>query len=171
MALLLGALLIHGVRPGPFLISQNPKLFWGIVSSMYVGNVMLLIMNIPLIAVWVRILKVPYYILFPLILLFCVIGAYSINTNVVDVYLMILFGGLGYLARKTNFEPAPFVLAYVLGPLLEENFLMSLTESRGGISIFVRSPIAIGFLLVTLFLVVTTVFPSLMKKRNVFAEE
>jgi putative tricarboxylic transport membrane protein len=171
MALLLGALLIHGVRPGPFLMSQNPKLFWGIVSSMYIGNVMLLIMNIPLIAVWVRILKVPYYILFPLILLFCVIGAYSINTNVVDVYLMILFGALGYVARKTNFEPAPFVLAYVLGPLLEENFLMSLTESRGGIGIFVRSPIAIGFLLVSVFLVVTTIFPTLMKKRQIFAEE
>jgi putative tricarboxylic transport membrane protein len=171
MALLLGALLIHGVRPGPFLISQNPKLFWGIIASMYIGNAMLLIMNIPLIPIWVRILKIPYYILFPLILLFCVIGAYSINTNTTDVYLMILFGALGYVARKTGFEPAPFVLAYVLGPLLEENFLMSLTESRGGLSIFLRSSISVTFLSISFLLVITTIFPGLMKKREIFAEE
>jgi putative tricarboxylic transport membrane protein len=171
MALMLGALLIHGVRPGPFLITQNPKLFWGIITSMYVGNAMLLIMNIPLIAIWVRILKVPYYILFPLILLFCVIGAYSINTNVTDIYLMILFGGLGYIARKAGFEPAPFVLAYVLGPLLEENFLMSLTESRGNLSIFFRSSISITFLIVTFLTMIGAIFPFLRKKREIFSEE
>ena len=171
MALMLGALLIHGVRPGPFLISQNPKLFWGIITSMYVGNVMLLIMNIPLIAIWVRILKVPYYILFPLIVLFCVVGAYSISTNVMDVYLMILFGGLGYVARKTGFEPAPFVLAYVLGPLLEENFLMSLTESRGSLSIFFRSSISVTLLAITFLVMLSAVFPFLRKKREIFSEE
>jgi putative tricarboxylic transport membrane protein len=171
MALLLGAFLIHGVRPGPFLISQNPKLFWGIIMSMYVGNAMLLIMNIPLIPVWVRILKVPYYILFPLILLFCIIGAYSVNTNVTDVYLMILFGGLGYVARKIGFEPAPFVLAYVLGPLLEENLIMSLIESRGNLSIFFRSSISIAFLITTIVLVITAFFPLLRKKREIFSEE
>ena len=171
MALMLGALLIHGVRPGPFLISQNPKLFWGIIASMYVGNVMLLIMNIPLIAIWVKILKVPYYILFPLILVFCIIGAYSINTNVTDIYLMILFGGLGYVARKTGFEPAPFVFAYVLGPLLEENFLMSLTESRGHLGIFFRSSISTSFLIATFLLMASALLPFLKKKREIFAEE
>ena len=171
MALLLGALLIHGVRPGPFLISQNPQLFWGIIMSMYVGNALLLIMNIPLIAVWIKILKIPYFILFPLILLFCVIGAYSIKTNVPDVFLMILFGGIGYVARKTGFEPAPFVLAYVLGPLLEENFLMSLTESRGSLSIFFRSSISITFLVISFFVMVSALFPFLRKKREIFAED
>jgi putative tricarboxylic transport membrane protein len=170
IALLLGALLIHGVKPGPLLISQNPKLYWGIISSMYVGNVMLLIMNIPLIAIWVRILKVPYYILFPLILLFCVIGAYSINTNVADVYVMIVFGGLGYIARKIGFEPAPFVLAYVLGPLLEEKFILSLTESGGSLFIFFRSPISIAFLVITFLLMISMVFPFLRKKREIFTE-
>jgi putative tricarboxylic transport membrane protein len=170
VALLLGALLIHGVKPGPLLISQNPKLYWGIISSMYVGNVMLLIMNIPLIAIWVRILKVPYYILFPLVLLFCVIGAYSINTNVEDVYIMIVFGGLGYIARKIGFEPAPFVLAYVLGPLLEEKFILSLTESGGSLFIFFRSSISIAFLVITFLLIISVVFPFLRKKREIFAE-
>jgi putative tricarboxylic transport membrane protein len=151
------------------LISQNPKLFWGIVASMYIGNVILLVMNIPLIAIWVRILKIPYYILFPLILLFCVIGVYSINTNVTDIYLMILFGGLGYVARKTGFEPAPFVLAYVLGPLLEENFLMSLAESRGNLGIFFRSSISITFLVITFLLMISVVFPFFKKKREIFS--
>jgi putative tricarboxylic transport membrane protein len=137
---------------------------------MYVGNVMLLIMNIPLIAIWVRILKVPYYILFPLILLFCVIGAYSINTNVADVYVMIVFGGLGYIARKIGFEPAPFVLAYVLGPLLEEKFILSLTESGGSLFIFFRSPISIAFLVITFLLMISMVFPFLRKKREIFTE-
>jgi len=121
-------------------------------------------MNIPLIAIWVKILKVPYYILFPLILVFCVIGAYSINTNVTDIYLMILFGGLGYVARKTGFEPAPFVFAYVLGPLLEENFLMSLTESRGHLGIFFRSSISTSFLIVTFLLMASALLPFLKKK-------
>jgi putative tricarboxylic transport membrane protein len=170
IALLLGALLIHGVKPGPLLISQDPKLYWGVISSMYVGNVMLLIMNIPLIAIWIRILKVPYYILFPLVLLFCVIGAYSINTNVEDVYIMIVFGGLGYIARKIGFEPAPFVLAYVLGPLLEEKFILSLTESGGSLFIFFRSSISIAFLVITFLLIISVVFPFLRKKREIFAE-
>ncbi len=165
MALLMGALLIHGVRPGPFLMSQNPRLYWGIIMSMYVGNTMLLIMNIPLIAIWIRILKIPYRILFPLILLFCVIGVYGINSNPVDVFLMILFGGIGYVARKTGFEPAPFVLAYVLGPMLEENFIMSLTESRGGLSIFFRSAISSSFLIVSFLVIVGAFFPALRKKR------
>ncbi|MCJ7782944.1 MAG: tripartite tricarboxylate transporter permease, partial [Desulfobacterales bacterium] len=146
------------------------KLFWGFVASMYIGNTILLIMNIPLIAIWVRILKIPYYILFPLILLFCIIGAYSINTNVTDVYIMLIFGGLGYVARKTGFEPAPFVLAYVLGPLLEDNFLMSLTESRGNLGIFFRSTISITFLIITFLLVVSAVFPFLKRKREIFAD-
>ena len=171
MALMLGALLIHGVRPGPFLMSQNPKLFWGIVASMYIGNVILLIMNIPLIAIWVRILKIPYYILFPLILLFCVIGAYSINTNVTDIYLMILFGGLGYVARKTGFEPAPFRACLCPGAFIGRKFSYVPDRVKREFTIFFRSSISITFLAISFLLVITTIFPGLMKKREIFAEE
>ena len=170
MAILLGALLIHGLRPGPFLISQNPRLFWGLIVSMYVANAMLLVMNIPLIAIWIRILKIPYFLLFPLILLFCVVGAYGNNTSIIDVYSMILFGGLGYVARKFDFEPAPFVLAYVLGPLLEENFVMSLTESRGNLSIFFRSSISVTFLMIDLLVIIGSILPFLRRKREVLKE-
>ncbi len=170
MAMLLGTLMIHGVKPGPLLLSQQPALFWGVITSMYIGNIILLILNIPLIAIWVKILKVPYYILFPLILLFCVIGVYSLNNNEWEIYILILFGGLGYILRKLRFEVAPFVLALVLGPLLEENLRQSLVLSRGKISIFLTQPISLIFLLITIFLLSTFAIPQFKKKRRVLID-
>ena len=142
MALLLGALMIHGLTPGPLLMTRNPDLFWGVITSMYIGNVMLLVLNLPLIPMWVRFLRVPYPILFPFILLFCLIGVYTINNNVFDIYLMIFFGIVGYLARKFEFEAAPFILAVVLGPMMEKAFRQSLIMFQGDLSIFIRRPIS-----------------------------
>ena len=142
MGLLLGALMIHGVTPGPLMLSQHPEIFWGVVTSMYMGNAMLLLLNIPLIGMWVKLLKIPYKILMPLILLICMIGAYSINNNIVDVILMIIFGIAGYILRTFDYEMAPLVLAYLLGPILETAFRRSLIISNGKFSIFVGSPIS-----------------------------
>jgi len=142
MALLLGALMIHGITPGPLLMSQHPDLFWGLITSMYIGNVMLLILNLPLIPLWVKMLKIPYPILFPFILLFCLIGVYTINNNAFDIYLMILFGIFGYVARKFDFEAAPFILAVVLGPMMEKALRQSLIMSKGHFSIFITRPIS-----------------------------
>ena len=141
-ALLLGSLMIHGLTPGPLLMTKNPDLFWGVITSMYIGNVMLLVLNLPLIPMWVKLLQVPYSLLFPFILLFCLIGVYTINNNVFDIYLMTFFGVVGYLARKFEFETAPFVLAVVLGPMMEKTFRHSLIMSRGDFSVFITRPIS-----------------------------
>jgi putative tricarboxylic transport membrane protein len=148
MALLLGALMIHGIFPGPFFIKKYPDLFWGTVVSMYIGNGMLLILNLPLIPLWVRVLRIPYKILFPLILLFCLIGVYSVNNSLFDVTLMIFFGILGYFLRRSGFELAPLVLAFVLGPIMERTFRQSLIISGGSFSIFIQRPIAAASLLI-----------------------
>ena len=142
MALLLGAFIIHGLQPGPLMIAQNPKLFWGIVASMYIGNIMLLVLNLPLIGIWVKLLKLPYNVLFPLILLFTIIGVYASGNNVFDIYVMIFFGIVGYFMRKFGFEPAPLVLAFVLGPLLENNLRKALILSQGDLVTFLQRPIS-----------------------------
>jgi putative tricarboxylic transport membrane protein len=147
MAVLLGALMLHGVTIGPRLIVEEPELFWGVVGSMYVGNAMLLVLNLPLIGLWVRFLKVPYPLLFPLICLFCLIGAYTISNNTYDIYIMIIFGVLGYLFRKFEYEPAPLVLAFVLSPIMENAFRQSLIISGGDWSIFITRPISASFLI------------------------
>lgn len=158
MALLLGALIIHGIRPGPLLLRDNPGLFWGVVSSMYIGNIMLLILNLPLIPVWVKVLKVPYRILFPLILLFCVIGAYSCNNRIFDIVLMTIFGIVGYLFRKFDYECAPLILTFVLGPMFESNLRQSLILSKGDFSIFFTRPISAVFVTsAILFIIVSFV--------------
>lgn len=151
-ALLLGVLIIHGVQPGPFLIKNAPDIFWGTVASMYVGNVMLLVLNLPLIGLWVKILKVPYVFLFPLILLFCLIGCYSINYNLVDLIIMNVFGIVGYLMKKFKFDGAPLILAFVIGPIFENALRQSLMLSHGKFSIFVARPISLGFIIVTFLL-------------------
>ena len=172
MALLLGALMIHGLRPGPLLITEHPEVFWGTVASMYVGNVMLLVLNLPLIGVWVQILKVPYRTLFPLILLFCFIGAYSISTNVFDLYVMLLFGVMGYVLRKLAYEAAPLVLAFILGPMLEQNLRQALILSDGSPAVFVTHPLSAGALIVSFLLLLSAIIPSLQQKRKeVIAEE
>jgi putative tricarboxylic transport membrane protein len=146
MAVLLSAFLIHGVQPGPLLIREHPEIFWGVVASMYVGNATLLILNLPLIGLWVQLLRVPYGILFPLILMFCVIGVYSESGNIWDIVVMLAFGGLGYVMRKFDFEPAPMVLAFVLGRMAEESIRQALLMSRGSFDVLVTRPIATTFL-------------------------
>jgi putative tricarboxylic transport membrane protein len=153
MAVLLGAFLVHGVQPGPLMIKEHPEIFWGVVASMYVGNAMLLLLNLPLIGLWVQLLRVPYVVLFPMVLLFCVIGVYSISGNTWDVLLMLVFGVVGYLMRTFGYEPAPLVLAYVLGRLAEESIRQSLLMSRGSFAILIERPIA-GVLLAVAVLII-----------------
>jgi putative tricarboxylic transport membrane protein len=171
MAMLLGAFMIHGVQPGPLMMKQNPGLFWGVIASMYIGNIMLLVLNLPLIGMWVQILKVPYKILFPLILLFCLIGVYSVSNAVFDIYVMIIFGILGYLMKKFDYEGAPLVLAFVLGPLLENNLRKSLIMSQGDFSIFFIRPLSAASLILALFLLVSPFIPGLGKKRREIPKE
>jgi putative tricarboxylic transport membrane protein len=171
MAMLLGAFMIHGVTPGPLMMKQNPGIFWGVIVSMYIGNIMLLILNLPLITIWVQVLKVPYKILFPLILLFCLIGVYSVNNVVFDIYIMLLFGIMGYLMKKFGYEGAPLVLAFVLGPLMENNLRKSLIISQGDFSIFFVRPLAAVSLILALFLLISPLIPGLGKKRKVIPKE
>jgi len=164
-AMLLGALIIHGITPGPLLLSQNPELFWGVVASMYVGNAMLLALNLPLIGIWVQLLKVPYPILFPLIIIFCMIGSYSINNSPIDVAIMLIFGGIGYLMKKLSLEAAPVVLAFVLGPMLENALRQSLIKSQGSFSIFFTRPISAACLFIAIALVVFPLLPWFRRRR------
>jgi putative tricarboxylic transport membrane protein len=150
MALLLAALMIHGVLPGPQLISRNPELFWGTIASMHIGNAMLLVLNLPLVGLWVHLLRAPYNYLFPLVLLFCVLGAYTVGNSVFDLYVMIGFGVLGFVMRIAGFEPAPLILAYILGPLLEENLRRALVVSDGSFAMFLERPIALVLLLIAI---------------------
>ena len=167
-ALVFAALMIHGIQPGPFLVTEHPDVFWGLVASMYLGNVMLLIINLPLISLWVQVLKVPQWLLFPLILLFCIIGAYAINNALFDVGVMMLFGVLGYLMNKFGYEPAPLVLAFILGPVLEKSMRQSLKISGGSFSIFFTRPISVA-LLALAALVLLSYF-VLEKQRTVLDE-
>jgi putative tricarboxylic transport membrane protein len=171
MAMLLGAFMIHGVTPGPMMMTEHPGLFWGVIASMYIGNAMLLVLNLPLIGMWVQILKIPYKILFPLILLFCLIGVYSVSNAVFDIYIMLVFGILGYLMKKFDYEAAPLVLAFVLGPLLENNLRKSLIMSDGGFDIFFTRPLAAVFLVVALLLLISPLIPTLRKKRDEIPKE
>jgi len=171
MAILLGALMIHGLQPGPLLMTRAPDIFWGTIVSMYIGNGMLLVLNLPLIPLWVMVLRVPYYILYPLILLFCLIGSYSIGNNAGDVLLMLTFGIAGYLMRKFRYDAPPLILALVLGGELEASFRQSLMLSRGTFSIFVTRPIALGFLIVAILLLVVPIFTQRKKLSALAAEE
>jgi len=166
MALLLGAFIIHGLQPGPLMMSQNPGIFWGIIASMYVGNIMLLVLNMPLIGMWVQVLKAPYKILFPLILMFCIVGVFASGNAVFDVFVMIATGVLGYLMRKFGYEAAPLVLAFVLGPMLENNLRKGLILSEGNFDIFVTRPISLACLVVAALLLVAPLLPALRKKRE-----
>ena len=157
-SILLGALLILGLQPGPMLISSRPDLFWGLVASMYVGNVMLVVLNLPLIGLWVQVLKIPYSILYVLIVIFCEIGAYSVNSSVTDVLLMNIFGLVGYMMKRYKFEAAPLMLALVLGPMLEKSLRRSLMLSHGSAAIFFTRPISVVFLLIAAFFLFSPLF-------------
>ena len=171
MAMLMGAFIIHGVQPGPLMMTQKPELFWGVIASMYIGNIMLLILNLPLIGIWVQVLRVPYRILFPLILLFCLIGVYAVSNTVFDIYIMVLFGVVGYLMKKFGYEPAPLVLAFVLGPMLENNLRKALILSQGDFSAFVTRPLSAIALLLALALLLSPLIPRLRGKREAIALE
>ena len=164
MAMLFSAFIIHGVTPGPMLMKTSPDVFWGLVVSMYMGNAMLVFLNLPLIGIWVQVLKIPYRILMPLILLFCLIGAYSVTNSIFDISLMIFFGGVGYLMRKFGYEVAPLVLAFVMGPLLEQNLRQSLLISGGSFTIFVTRPISGVTLTIAFLLLLSNIFPYIKRR-------
>jgi putative tricarboxylic transport membrane protein len=166
MALLLGAFMIHGVVPGPLILDQNPGVFWGIVTSMYIGNLILLILNIPLIRVFVKILQVPISVLSPLIIVVCVIGAFSINNNPTDMLILFAFGGVGYLMKKLDFEPAPLILGCVLGRMLEKAFRQSLIMSHGSLAIFMERPIARVFAVIAILLFFLPIVTGYLKRRR-----
>ena len=170
LSILFGAFLIHGITPGPFLIRDHPDVFWGVLSSMYVGNVMLLVLNLPLIPMWVQVLKIPDRYLYPLILLFCLIGAYSMNNSVFDVFVMIIFGVVGYLFRKFEYEGAPLVLAFVLGPLLDLNLRQALLISDGKFIDFFTRPISAVTLGLAVFLLLSATFPFVAKRLQQYRE-
>jgi TctA family transporter len=166
MALMIGALIIQGITPGPNVVTDEPALFWGLIVSMWVGNAMLVLLNLPLIGIWVRMLTIPYHLLFPAIVAFCCIGVYSVNNNAFDVYGMALFGLVGYALIKLDFEPAPLLLGFVLGPMLEENLRRAMIISRGDPSVFVTHPLSLVLLLIAAALLVVVLLPAIRAKRE-----
>jgi TctA family transporter len=166
MALMVGAMTIQGIAPGPQVMTQKPDLFWGMIASMWLGNAMLVVLNLPLIGIWVQFLKIPYRLLFPGICLFIAIGAYSVNNSPMEIYMAAAFGLFGYWAVKWGCEPAPLLLGFVLGPLMEENLRRAMLISRGDPSVFVTRPISAGMLLVAALLLVVIVLPVIRKKRE-----
>jgi putative tricarboxylic transport membrane protein len=167
MALFLAALMIHNTPPGPMLITNHPELFWGVIVSMFVGNIFLLVLNLPLIGIWVKILKVPYGALFPLIILFCLVGAYSVSSTTFGMLIMILFGVLGYLMKKYEYDGGPLILAFILGPMLETALRQSLIISKGSFAIFIHRPISLSSLLVALVFLMFPLIPFLRRRDKI----
>jgi putative tricarboxylic transport membrane protein len=171
MALMVGAMTIHGIVPGPQVMTKQPELFWGMIASMWIGNLMLVIINLPLVGVWVTLLRVPYRLLFPSIIVFCCIGIYSINNSPTDVMISAAYGMVGYWLIKHDFEAAPMLLGFVLGPLMEENLRRAMLIARGDASVFFTRPISGGLLAVAILLLVLAVLPMIRKRREeVFVE-
>jgi TctA family transporter len=172
MALMIGAMIIQGIVPGPNVATEQPALFWGIIASMWIGNLMLVVLNLPLIGLWIKLLTVPYWVLFPAILAFCCIGVYSVNGNVFDLFAVAVFGLGGYVFAKLGCEPAPLLLGFVLGPLLEENLRRAMIIGRGDPTVFVTRPISAGLLAVAVILLVVLLSPSVSARREaVFKED
>jgi TctA family transporter len=172
MALMVGAMTIHNIQPGPQVMTSNPELFWGLIASMWLGNAMLIILNLPLIGMWIKLLSVPYKFLFPAIVLFCAIGVYSTNNNTFDIWMVAIFGFIGYVFYKLGCEPAPLLLGFILGPMMEENLRRALLLSRGDWIVFGTRPISAGLLLVALLLLVVVLLPAVKSKREeAFHEE
>ena len=171
MALMIGALTIHGIQPGPQVMTERPSLFWGMVASMWIGNLMLVVINLPLIGIWVQLLKVPYRLLYLAILLFCAIGVYSVNNNAFEVVLTALFGVLGYVFIKLDCEPAPMVLGFILGPMMEENLRRAMMISFGDPTVLITRPISAGFLFAALALLIAIALPALRAKREEAMQE
>lgn len=165
MALMLGALMIHGISPGPNLLTDQPRLFWGLVVSFWLGNLMLLILNVPLIGLWVRLLTIPYRYLYPTIVMFICMGVFSLHSSVFEVLLVVFFGVLGYFFKAFGYQPAPLVLGFVLGPLIEENLRRSLLLSRGDFIVFLERPVSAGFVVLTGLLIVSAAWPAIRRNR------
>jgi putative tricarboxylic transport membrane protein len=170
MALMLGALVIHGLQPGPLIMKEQPALFWGTIASMYIGNLMLLLLNIPFIGIWVQILKVRYTILFPFIILFCLIGVFGVNYSRLDIWIMLLFGVFGYVMRKLEYEMAPLVLALILGPMFESALRQSLIIFNGNPLVFFTRPISAAFLLGALLLLLSNLLPWMRSRKKYLAD-
>jgi putative tricarboxylic transport membrane protein len=166
MALMIGAMVIQGIQPGPSVMTDQPALFWGIIASMWIGNLFLLVLNLPMVGLWVRLCLVPYHLLYPAILAFCAIGVFSLSNNEFDVYLMALFGILGYVFAKLDCEPAPMLLALILGPMMEEHLRRAMLLSRGDPTIFLRRPISLGILLAAVIALAATLLPAIRAKRE-----
>lgn len=170
MALMLGALIIYGLQPGPLLMREQPNLFWGLVTSMYIGNVMLLILNLPLIGMWVQVLRIRYSILFPLILLFCFVGAYSVSNSIVEIWFMLVFGIFGYLLRKFEYDMPPLILALILGPMFENSLRQSLILFDGNPLNFMARPICAVFLVISFLILLSTMLPWVRRKKELFKD-
>ena len=166
MALMVGAMTVHNIQPGPQVMTSNPELFWGLIASMWIGNLMLVILNVPLIGIWLSLLSVPYRWLFPSIVLFCAIGVHSTNTNTFDIWMVGIFGFIGYLFIRLGTEPAPLLLGFVLGPMMEEYLRRTLLFSGGDLSVFVTRPISAGLLVTALAMLVIVLLPSVKSKRE-----
>jgi putative tricarboxylic transport membrane protein len=166
MALMIGAMIMQGIQPGPTVMTEQPTLFWGLIASMWIGNLMLLVLNLPLIGLWVRMISIPYHLLFPVIIVFCAIGVYSVNNNLFDVYLMGIFGVIGYIFRKLDAEPAPMLLAFILGPMMEEFLRRALLFSKGDPAVLVTRPISAVLLGLAAVLIVVVLMPSIGSKRS-----
>lgn len=171
MALMLGAMIVHDIQPGPQVMTNNPTLFWGLIASMWIGNLMLVILNLPLVGIWVKLLSVPFRVLFPAIILFCCIGVYSVQNSLFDIYLAAGFGLFGYILRKLDCPPAPLMLGFVLGPMIEENFRRALVLSKGDFSVFVTRPISAVLLGIALVLVISVALPAIRSRRQIAFEE
>jgi TctA family transporter len=172
MALMVGAMTIHNIQPGPQVMTSNPSLFWGLIASMWIGNLMLIILNLPLIGMWIKLLTVPYRWLFPAIVLFCAIGVYTTNNNTFDIWMVAAFGFIGYLFNKLSMEPAPLLLGFILGPMMEENLRRALLLSRGDWGVLVTRPLSAGLLVAAALLLVIVLLPAVKSKREeAFVEE
>jgi TctA family transporter len=166
MALMVGAMTIKGIQPGPQVMTSNPELFWGLIASMWVGNAMLIVLNLPLIGIWIKLLTVPYRFLFPAIMAFCCIGLYTLNNNAFDVWMGAIFAIVGYLFYKLGCEPAPLLLGFILGPMMEENLRRALLLSRGDWSTFMTRPLSAGLLIAAALMIVVVMLPAIKKSRE-----
>jgi TctA family transporter len=166
MALMMGAMIVQGVTPGPQVMSENPELFWGIIASMWIGNLLLVVLNLPLVGVWASLLRVPYRWLFPSIIMFCCVGNYAVNNNAMDVYLCAVVGAIGYVLARLECEPAPLILGFVLGPLMEEYLRRAMLLSRGDASVFFTRPISLAFMAGAVVILAVMVAPALRGRRE-----
>jgi TctA family transporter len=170
MALMVGAMMIQGIQPGPQVMTAQPQLFWGVIASMWLGNLMLIVLNLPMIGLWVKLLQVPYRLLFPAIMAFSAIGIYSVNNSSFEIYLTALFGIFGFICVKLGFPPAPMLLGYVLGPMMEENLRRSMLMSGGDPSVFVTRPLSVAFLVATVLILIVMVAPAVRERRREIAD-